>query len=375
MFYATKATVDLGAIRANLAAVKSRAGSRAIMQTVKADAYGHGAVEVASMIQNSRCADWLGVATVSEGIELRSAGITLPILKLSHAFLNEIGPALTNNLVLTVVDARTIQQVNAVASGLSRVAKVHLAVDTGMGRIGCRPEQALDLARLVDSLESVTLDGIFTHLPAADCPASNDFTHAELQLFADTVRGITECRGRVKWVHCANSAAILAHDLAETTMVRSGIMAYGYYPDETTPRTVDLCPALSLSSRISFIKQVHAGESVGYGRTWTAKEDTWVATVPIGYADGFSRLNSNRGSVLIGGRRYPVIGRVCMDQIMVDLGEQTPRVAVGDDVTVIGRDGDEVITADDLAKIAGTISYEVTSLITNRVERIYIDNG
>jgi alanine racemase len=239
-----------------------------------------------------------------------------------------------------------------------------------MRRIGVEPEGAAALALLVEELHHLHLTGIYTHLPASDEPAQDAFTEAQLVTFDGVVDEVAAAIGhRLPYVHAANSGGVLAHPRSWGTMVRPGVMAYGHYPDPATPRTVDLLPGLTLASRVSFVKRVQPGETVGYGRTWTATRETTIATVPIGYADGFSRLNSNRGHVLVRGRRYPVAGRVCMDQTMVDLGDDP--VEVGDEVVAIGSQGDERITATEVAQLMGTIPYEVTCLITPRVTRLY----
>ncbi|MEL4358790.1 MULTISPECIES: alanine racemase [unclassified Luteococcus] len=374
MFYATHACVDLAAIRRNLLAVRERVGGRQVMLAVKGNAYGHGAVEVSRMVERTGCADRLAIATVPEGIELREAGITLPILKLSHCFEWELEAALKADLVLTVVDELTIDQARGAAQRLGVTAKVHLKVDTGMRRIGTEPSQAEALVRWIDACPNLELEGIFTHPPVSDMADETAYTVAELTAFRELVDRIQAERGPIDLVHAAPSGVILAHDLAGTTAVRAGIMAYGYYPDASTPRTVALEPAMSMVSRVTFVKQISAGESVGYGRTWVAPRDTWIATVCVGYADGWSRRNTNTGRMLVGGRSYPVVGRVCMDQTMVDLGPEDPQVGVGDEVVLLGRQGDQVITADDLAAIMQTISYEVTCLITARVPRVYQDD-
>ncbi|MEL4503430.1 alanine racemase [Luteococcus sp. H138] len=374
MFYATHVCVDLAAIRHNLLAVRERVGDRQVLLAVKGNAYGHGAVEVSRMVQGTGCADWLAVATVPEALELREAGITLPILKLSHCFAWELEPALRADITLTVVDRHTVEEAQRAAAELGIIARVHLKVDTGMRRIGSEPEQAMELVRRIDASPNLELQGLFTHPPVSDVTEGIDYTVAELTGFRELVGRIEAERGPIQLVHGAPSGVILGHDLTGMTMVRAGIMAYGYYPDASTPRTVELRRPLTWLSRVTFIKKVPAGETVGYGRTWAPERDSWIATVCIGYADGWSRSNSNAGRMLVGGRSYPVVGRVCMDQAMIDLGPDEPTVRVGDDVVVLGRQGEAEITADDLAAVMGTISYEVTCLITIRVPRIYFDD-
>ena len=372
MLYATHAVVNLSAIRRNLQKARELAAGRQVLVAVKADGYGHGAVEVARMVERTGAADWLGIATVPEGLRLREAGITLPVLKLSQCFPEELEAAFAADIDLAVVDADTIHQAEQAAARLGRVANVHLKIDTGMRRIGCEPADASELARLVAESEHLSLRGVFTHLPISDMADGMDWTIAELDLFRATVAAAEAVVGPVELVHGTPSGGLIQHDLSGMTMVRPGIMAYGYLPDAST-RPVELEPAMSIVTRVSFVKRVAAGETVGYGRSWTAPCDTWVATVPIGYADGWSRANSNRGHVLIGGRRWPVAGRVCMDQTMVDLGPDGGGVSAGDEVVVLGRQGDEEITADEIAAVMGTISYEVTCLVAPRVKRTYIE--
>ncbi|HQL49090.1 MAG TPA: alanine racemase [Holophaga sp.] len=371
MLYQTHARVHLGNIRANLEAIRQRVGpDRKILMAVKANGYGHGSVEVARMIAATGAADWLGVATVPSGIRLREAGIGLPILKFSVTFPEEMPAALEQGLTLAVCDPDNADALEAAAGLVGSKASVHLKVDTGMGRIGVDPAEALDLARhLVRSCPNLSLDGVFTHLPVSD-EADPGWTREQVARFRGLVDGIQDVVGRRILAHSSNSGAVLGHPEAWLDMVRPGIMAYGFYPDAGTPRTVDLLPGLSFQTRVSFLKKVAAGTSIGYGRTWVAPEATWIATIPAGYADGFNRLFSNRGRVLIDGRSYPIVGRVCMDQSMVNLGPETS-VKVGDTVVLLGRSGEEEISAYEWAEKLGTITYEVTCQINGRVERVY----
>lgn len=364
-------TIRLDHLRANLDAVRQRVGSRLVLAAVKADAYGHGAIPVAAMIQQTSAADWLGVATVNEGLQLRSAGITMPILKLSMTrHPEETAAAVATGITLTVTDVESIVAAAAAATVHKVVAEVHLKVDTGMRRIGCPPPQAAELAQLIDATASLSLGGVFSHLAISDSPSGDEFTASQIRLFADTVAQIEAARGPVPLKHLANSGGILAHPDSWFDMVRPGIMIYGAYPDAEVPRTVALRPGLEWSTYLSFVKQVSAGETLSYGRTWTAPVDTQIGTIPVGYADGFSRLLSNRGRVLVGGRSCPVVGRVCMDQFLVDLGPSATD-SVGDEVILIGRDGAQEITTTELAELMGTIPYEVTCLLTNRIARDY----
>jgi alanine racemase len=365
------ATTRLDHVRANLEAIRARVGDRLVLAAVKADAYGHGAVEVARMIERTGAADWLGVATTSEGLELRAAGVTGPILKLSVARGDEVAAAVAAGLTLCVVDAASIAEAAAAAAATGRAARLHLKVDTGMRRIGCEPAAAPGLARLADATAGVELEGIFSHLPISDSPRGAEFTRSQIDLFRATAQEVEAVHGPLL-KHLANSGAVLGHPDAWLDLVRPGIIVYGAYPDPEASRTIDLLPGLEWRTRVTFTKRVRAGETVGYGRTWTAQRDTWIATVPVGYGDGYSRLLSNRGRMLFDGRSYPIAGRVCMDQTMLDLGPETA-VAVGDEVVLVGRSGDEEITTSELAGLMGTIPYEVTCLITRRVAREYAD--
>ncbi|MFT3876571.1 MAG: alanine racemase [Propioniciclava sp.] len=362
------ATTRLDHIAANLAGVRARVGGRRVLAAVKADAYGHGLADVARMIEATASADWLGVATAGEAVALREAGVRLPVLKLSQALDEaQITACVEREVDLAVVDAAGIDQVARVASALGRQASVHLKVDTGMRRIGCEPADAPGLARRADAA-GVRLRGLFSHLPVSDTEDGREFTQAQIARFAAVLDAVTTARGRVELAHLANSGAVMMHPDAWFDLVRPGIMIYGSKPDPATPDTVALRPGLEWTTRVSFVKRVAAGETVGYGRTWASARDTQIATIPVGYGDGYSRRLSNRGRVLIGGRSFPLVGRVCMDQAMVDLGPDAA-LAPGAVVTLVGRQGEEEITVAEIAELMGTIPYEVTCLITGRVGR------
>lgn len=372
VLYSTHAVIDLGAIAHNLGQARALSGGRPVLLALKANAYGHGAVPVARFVEATGAADALGVATVPEAIELREAGVGLPILKLSHCFADELAAALDARVTLTVVDRRTIDEAQQAARAAGVVAAVHLKVDTGMRRIGTEPGGAVELARHIAQASNLQLQGIFTHMPVSDMASGIDFTRDELALFRRTVDEVVAEVGPVELVHASASGGLLQHSLDGMTLVRPGIMAYGYLPDASTVSSVELRPAMALKSRVSFVKRVRQGESVSYGRTWLAPCDTWLATVPVGYADGYSRQLSSRGRMLIDGRSYPIAGRVCMDQTMIDLGPEEPSVQAGDEVVLLGTSGQEAIDADELAALMGTISYEVTCLVSPRVARTYL---
>lgn len=371
MLYQTHVKVHLQNIRFNLENIRKAVGpTRKILVAVKANAYGHGVVEVSRLAEKIGV-DWLGVATVPEGIQLRQAGIKLPILKFSPAFPEEMTEAIKNDLTLTVVDLENAKKLEEIAAGLEKTIDVHLKIDTGMGRIGANAESAIAIAdEIIKRCPHLKLGGAMTHLPVSD-ESNKTYTCRQIDRFKKNVKSIEEEFGfKFPIVHCANSGAVLAHPEGWLDMVRSGIMTYGFYPSKETPQTIELKPGLSFKTRVSFIKLVPKGSSIGYGRTWIAPEDTYIATFPAGYADGFNRLFSNRGRILIGGKSYPVVGRVCMDQSMCNLGPVTS-IKVGDEVTLIGTDGQETISAYEWADELGTITYEVTCQINCRVARYY----
>lgn len=363
--------VDLDAIHANLGTARDLAGGRAVLAAVKANAYGHGLVTVAKSIQERGSAEWLGIALTSEAEQLRAGGVTLPLLKFTPTLPDDLPAALAAGVTLSVGTTESIDQAADAARDAGLVADVHLKVDTGMRRVGAEPHEAVVLARRIAEAGSLRLGGIFTHLPVSDVADGADFTSAQLERFDGVVAEIENAVGPVEWVHAANSGAVLGHSLGRSTMVRPGIMIYGSYPDAKTPPSRPLRDVGTWTSRVSFVKRVAAGETVGYGRTWTAPRDTWVATVAVGYGDGYSRLLSSRGRMLTGGSSYPIAGRVCMDQTMLDLGPDEPSVQVGDEVVLMGTSGQERIGVEELADLMGTITYEVTCLIAARVPRVY----
>jgi alanine racemase len=371
MLYQTHARIHLDNIRFNLEGIRQAVGpERKILIAVKANGYGHGAVEVSRMAEKIGI-NWLGVATVPEGLQLRAAGIKLPILKLSPAFPEEMRAAVQDGLTLAVASRENVDALEDVCLAGGLKAAVHLKIDTGMGRIGVTPEDAPALAAYIEqNCAHLRLDGLFTHFPVSD-EADQTYTKGQIERFKATVDAIHAAIGRkVDIVHASNSGAVIGHEPAWFDMVRPGIMIYGLYSGASTLQTIQFKPGLSFLTRISFLKKVKAGTSIGYGRTWFAPEDTWIATIPAGYADGFNRLFSNKGRVLIDGKSYPIVGRVCMDQSMVNLGLETD-AKVGDAVVLIGKSGSEEITCYEWAEKLGTITYEVTCQINSRVERVY----
>lgn len=371
------AEIDLGAIEDNVAVLRDVVAPSEVWAVVKADGYGHGAIDVARVALRAG-ATGLCVALAQEGAELRGAGIDAPVLVLS-AQPEEEAPLLVRHGLAATVHAPT--HVDALVAAGAHDHPVHLKIDTGMRRVGCEPADALAVAdHIAAAAPHVRLAGVFTHLPIADEP-DEPFTRDQLRRF-DAVLGAMAASGhRPDVVHVANSAGALAHRPAHRSAVRVGIALYGISPGPGVDHlATGLRPALSLRARISHVKRVPAGERISYGLRHTFDHDSWVATVPIGYADGVPRrLSSVGGQVLIGGRRHLIVGVVTMDQLMVELGpavdgEPAP-AAVGDPVVLLGRQGSEAISAIEWADRLGTIGYEIVCGISKRIERRARDRG
>lgn len=357
-FRPTWAEVDLSVIRSNLQRLRARAGKAKVMFVVKANAYGHGATACAQA--GEALVDWLGVSSVEEGMALRQFGIKKPILVLGSLFpFESFLAAAEYKLTPTVASMESARRLVEAAAQVGRPLGCHLKIDTGMGRIGVSPAAAPAVAQYLDEQPGVVLSGIYTHMANAEGDAA--FTRRQLERFTAVLRLLPAARKALR--HAANSSAALRFAGARFDLVRPGGAIYG------------LChgfpPALSLKSKIVFLKTVARGATVGYGATFRARAATRVATVPIGYADGYPRGLSNRGQALVGGKRCPVIGRVSMDMLTLDV-TNAPQARVGEDVVLIGSQGRESITAEGIAKLLGTISYEITSALTARVPRVYL---
>ena len=361
--------VDLGAVRANIGALAASAAPAALLATVKADAYGHGAVPVALAAVEAGAA-FLGVAFVEEGIELRDAGIDAPILLLSEPPPTAAPAVIAHQLTPLVY---TVNGIDALAkavvdTGASPHA-VHLKVDTGMHRVGCAPADAVALAEMIAARDELRFEGLATHLAVAD-ELDSSYTDAQLDAFDAVIDAITDRVGRPAVVHAANSAGLLAHPRARYDLVRAGIALYGITPVDEAVADVVLRPALSLHARVSFVKQLDAGTRVSYGLRYTLPRASRIATVPVGYADGVPRaLGAAGGEVLVHGVRCPIAGTVTMDQLLVDVGDLD--VAVDDDVVLLGAQGDDEITADEWAARLDTIPYEVVTRLGSRLPRRY----
>lgn len=369
-FRPVEAQIDLAAIAANVAALSDLAGDASLMAVVKADAYGHGAVEVAKTATRAG-AEWLGVALVEEGVELREAGIDGPILVLSEPPVVAAEAVVAARLTPTVYGEQWIGALAeaVAASGSSSSLPVHLKVDTGMHRAGCDAGDALAIAKAVVSHGELVLEGVMTHFAVAD-EVDHPATDEQIAGFTTVLAELAAAGITPDVVHAANSAAAMTRPEARYDLVRCGIALYGIAPAPELEGRVELAPAMSLAAQVSHVRRVDGGEGVSYGLRYRLERPGTIATVPIGYADGVPRrLGHVGGEVLVGGRRRPIAGTVTMDQIMVDCGDD--EVSPGDDVVLIGRQGDEEITASEWAVRLDTIAYEITCGIGARVPRRY----
>ena len=361
------AEVDLSAIAHNIQETRKKIepGTK-ICAVVKADAYGHGAVPVATAALAAGV-EYLAVSMTREALELRAAGIMAPILILGAMTPGHDKILVDKNITQAVFDLKSAQALSAAALQANKVAKVHLAVDTGMNRIGCRPEEAGELAAAIAGLPHVYLEGVFSHFAAAD---EKDKTYSKKQLaaFKTALANIADQKIDIPIVHLDNSAGITEIPAAHFNMVRQGITLYGWWPSHEVKQSMDLQPVMTLKAEIVFIKDIPAGEKISYGCTYETKRPTKLATLPLGYADGISRKLSNTGYVSIRGCKAPILGRVCMDQMMVDVTD-IPNVQVGDEAIIFG--GGE-ISLDTVAEWMETINYEVICLLSTRIPRKYI---
>ena len=382
------AEIDLTAIAQNVQEVRRITNPKArVLAVVKANAYGHGAVEV-SKAALANGASWLGVARISEALALRQAGITAPVLVMGYIPPEQSLEVVKNDLSQAVYSREMAQALSAAAAKIGGKAKIHIKIDTGMGRIGIwsGPNAPAEIMAIA-ATPHLELEGLFTHFANAD--GDLDYTRLQLDRFLDTVDALRRKGLEIPLLHAANSPALLALPEAHLDLVRAGIIIYGlsptenirhsggtiiYGPPPTDPRQQNLIrlrPAMSLKARVAYVKKAPAGFNVSYGCTYTTAAPTTIATLPLGYADGYPRSLSANGEVLIQGRRLPVIGRVCMDQIMVDVGNDL-EVSMGEQAVLLGRQDDAEITANELATKLNTINYEVVCMINWRVPRLYV---
>lgn len=370
------AEINLDAICQNVQNAMDKVGKDTkMMAIIKTDAYGHGAVPVAKALKEIGTYAF-GVATVEEAVQLRRAGIENPILILGYVFPADYKLLIENDIMHAVFQYETAKALSEKAASLSKTVKIHIKLDTGMGRIGMQPtEESLAEIEKIAALPNIEIDGIFTHFACAD-EADKTSCNRQKEKYLDFVQKLDACGIHIPIKHMCNSAGIIEFSDNFLNMTRSGIMTYGLYPSkEVNKANLELHPALQLKSHVAFVKTVGKGFTVSYGSTYTTnKENTVIATVPVGYGDGYPRALSNKGKVLIHGQYAPIVGRVCMDQFMVDVTD-IPNVQQGDEVTLVGTDGDKRISVEEVADNAYSFNYEFCCGINKRVPRVYIRNG
>lgn len=371
------ADIDLDAVLFNFEQMNQNIPEKTkIMAVVKTDAYGHGAVPLAELMEPLENLWGFATATVDEALELRQAGITKPILILGYTFPECYSLIVEHEIRQTVFSYEMAKELSEEAVRQKKKAYVHVKLDTGMGRIGYQnAEDAAKDAAKMKELPMLEMEGVFTHFANADTE-QKELTYRQMEKFEKMIRAM-EAEGAVfPLKHCANSAGIIESAGEQFNLVRAGIITYGMWPSEEVRKdAVRLKPILSLKSHVVYVKEIEAGTSISYGSTWTADCRRTIATVPVGYGDGYPRSLSNKGYVLIKGCKAPIVGRVCMDQLMVDVTEIPEQIQVGDRVTLIGKDGEQEITAEQLGELSGRFNYELMCDLGNRIPRIYYKDG
>lgn len=373
------AEVDLDAIAHNLREIKGKlARNTLVMSVVKADAYGHGVFEtVQTLLENG--ADRLAVSMLDEAIQLRKSGVTVPILILSYTDPGRAEELIQYDITQTVFSMELAKSLSEAAVALSKSIKVHIKIDTGMTRVGFTPGyDAVKHVVEISRLPGIVVEGLFTHFSKAD-EWDKSYTNMQFERFTSLCTELNRIGVFIPIKHVANSATAMSYPEMHLDMIRPGIIQYGLYPsDEVDKARLDLKPAMTLKSKVIMVKKVEAGVAVSYGGTFVTERETYIATLPIGYADGYSRLLSNKASVLIHGEYAKVIGNICMDQCMVDVTDLVQAgipVSVGDEAVLFGKQGEKEITVSQLAEFMGTISYELVCIIGKRIPRIYMKNG
>ena len=363
--------IDLSALENNYNFIRSRINARTkIAAVVKANAYGHGAVKVAEKLDQLGV-EYFCVGSPDEGIELREAGIEKPILILAEVLKSQYAEIIKGDLIQTAASMETLKSLNQAAKKAGKKIRVHLKIDTGMGRIGFFPEELVEVYHLARELKNLKIEGVFSHLARAD-EENKEFSLKQMQRFNSSLEKIKAAGFKLPLLHIANSAAVI--DLSETSLdlVRPGIMLYGLLPSDELNRQANLEPLLSFKTRVVQIRKLPAGSAVSYGSTYKTENEEKMAVLPVGYKDGYPRLLSNQGEVLIKGQRAPIRGRVCMGQTIVSV-EEIDEVQVGDEVVLIGKQGNEEISATEIADLCGTINYEIVCNLSERLEKVYFD--
>ena len=373
--YRIYARIDLDALEHNIEGIKKcKSDDAMLMGVVKAGAYGHGADMVAHELEDMGF-DWLAVATADEGIELRNSGIKAPILVLGYCDACQYPELIEWDITPTIYTYDMAKSLDQIAKSAGKTVNIHIKIDSGMSRIGFLVEEkTVETIQAIHAMEYLNIQGIFTHFACAD---TKDKSHVEQQItkFRWMIDQLKRVGISPDICHCSNSASIMELSTEHMNMVRAGIILYGLYPsDEVSMDVLDLKPVMSLYSHVVHLKEVEAGTTVGYGATYEAKKRTKIATIPVGYADGYPRSLSNKASVLIRGKRAPIIGRICMDQFMVDVTD-IPEVDMGDVVTLIGCDGDDILSVEEISEMAGSFNYEFICDVSWRVPRVYYKDG
>lgn len=365
--------IDLDAIRHNLTEIRRQIGPMVeIMAVVKAEAYGHGAIQVAKTALQAG-ANRLGVALPEEGIALREAGITAPILVFSPLQVEQANVMVKYDLTPTICMLEPAVALSRATIKAGKVISIHLKIDTGMGRIGVPANEGVIFIKKLQSLPGIILEGLFSHLATAD-EQDKEYAKYQIKTFNKVIVDLKNEGLLPAKIHLANSAAIIDLPLTYYNMVRPGIMLYGMYPSlGVNLEKVRLKPAFALKTKVVFVKRVAPGITISYGRKFTVPKDTTIITIPIGYADGWLRRLTGKAEVLISGKRFPIVGTICMDLSMVDVGDEP--VAIGQEVVLIGSQGDESISVDEIANHLETINYEVTCMISDRVPRRYVNEN
>ncbi len=367
----TFAEIDLGILNTNLKNIRKKIGLHPmIMAVVKANAYGHGIIPVAQSIIKNKTAEYFGVALVEEGIELRNENIQTPIHVFTAPNRDQLYLFVTHDLEATICDLDIAKRLNAIAKQKGRRVSIHIKIDTGMGRIGVSVSESINFVKSVSQMPNIFVKGIFTHFATSD-DSNLFFANEQLKAFRTIVTQLEMEGIHIPLVHCANSGAILQMPESYFDMVRPGIMMYGYTPSHETNASVVIKPVMSLKAKVGFVKTVPKGTSISYSRRYFTEKTTTIASVTVGYADGYFRTLTNKISVLINGKKFPVVGTICMDQIMIDVGNA--KVNVGDEVVLIGKSKSKNISAWDISDSIETIPYEVICAVSHRVPRKYIN--
>lgn len=369
------AEIDLDNLAFNMRQIRSKAKSKDIIAVVKADAYGHGALDIAPVLLENGATS-LAVAVVSEGVELRRGGIECPIMVLGFTPPSLMDDLVKYDIQQTVFSYSYAKELSAIAEKNHKKARIHIAVDTGMGRIGFMPnKESVEEVLKISKLPNIEVQGIFSHFSTAD-EKDKEYTDYQLSKFNEFYDELSKVGVKIKIRHIANSAAIIELPKTHFEAVRPGIILYGYYPSEEVDKSnIQLKPVMELKTNIAHIKKIPSGYYISYGRKFKSTRETVVATLPVGYADGYTRLLFNKAKVIINGQFAPVVGRICMDQCMVDVTNIKGEIKVGDEVILIGEKGGISINADHIAEMLGTINYEVVCMISKRVPRVYIKDG